>query len=137
MKKAELKELIRNSILEGEYLEDDSKAMDAMDAAMVKDYEEEESNKHTLDKEEPLEEALQIPDDIEWEVEDVVGKVDDYDYELALRGYSPSTKKYYTAGTTGTAVGGGDYEWFDVYEVEEDDVIAEADRIVEAWTSRK
>ena len=188
MKKAELKELIRNSILEGEYLEDDSKAMDAMDAAMVKDYEEEESNKHTLDKEEPMEEAkitadnrveyltntldmvwkrgkgnnqidLQslaqslvkdmfdqesmqeslndIPHDIEWEVEDVVGKVDDYDYELALRGYSPSTKKYYTAGTTGTAVGGGDYEWLDVYEVEEDNTIAEADAIVEAWISKK
>ena len=62
MKKAELKELIRNSILEGEYLEDDSKAMDAMDAAMVKDYEEEESNKHTLDKEEPMEEVMVTPD---------------------------------------------------------------------------
>ena len=33
MKKAELKELIRNSILEGDYLEDDPKAVEALEDA--------------------------------------------------------------------------------------------------------
>ena len=135
MKKAELKELIRNSILEGNYLEDDPKAMDAMDAAMVKDYEEEESNKYALDKEEPMEESLDdIPDDIEWEVEEVQDRIDAYDAELSLTGYSPSTGKTYAGATVGTDIGGGDWEWTKVDII---DIVAEANRIVEAWNAKK
>ena len=44
MNKVQLKEYIKKAILEGEYLEDDPVAMDAMDDAMVADYEEEEAN---------------------------------------------------------------------------------------------
>jgi hypothetical protein len=184
MRKAELKEIIRKSILEGDYLEDDPKAMDAMDDAMVADYEE-EANKYALDKEEPMEEAMispdnrveylanalsqvwnmgtgnnkidlhsmaqslvddmfdqepmeesldDIPDDIKWEVEEVEDRIDAYDAELILTGYSPSTGKTYTGATVGTDVGGGDWEWTKVDII---DVIAEANRIVEAWNAKK
>ena len=123
MKKAELKELIRNSILEGEYLEDDSKAMDAMDAAMVKDYEEEESNKHTLDKEEPMEEVMVTPDNrVEYLTNtlDMVWKRGKGNNQIDLQSLAQSLVK----------------DMFDEKPMQES-VIAEADAIVEAWNAKK
>jgi hypothetical protein len=182
MKKAQLKELIKQSMTElnsPEYLElmkkaDDTGrgyaerdkfrnqaydlkigAMTPEEEKMVSDYEEEE---YALDNERPLEENTgYIPDDIVWDVEEVGARVDDYDYELTLTGYSDETKKYYTADSSGTAIGGGHYDWNDLYNVEEVPVketknnsrnlrerkeplsklIRKADRIVEAWTSKK
>lgn len=190
MNRVQLKEYIRKSILEGEYLEDDKDAMDAMDAAMVQDYEDEQANKFALDSEEPLEEATispdnrvaylenmlemvwklgkgnntvnfkslaqatvshmfdeeplqeatsNIPDDIQWSVSEVVGRVDDYAVEVTLEGYSPTTDKEYTAYTTAVEIGDG-YEWDEVYDVEEvtmEEVVKKANSIVEAWTKRK
>jgi hypothetical protein len=140
MNKVQLKEYIKKAILEGEYLEDDPEAMDAMDDAMVADYEEEEANKFALDSEEPLEEATNnIPDDIQWSVSEVVGRVDDYAVEVNLEGYSPTTDKEYTAYTTAVEIG-DDYEWDEVYDVEEvtmEEIVKRANSIVEAWTSKK
>ena len=140
MNKVQLKEYIKKAILEGEYLEDDPEAMDAMDDAMVADYEEEEANKFALDSEEPLEEATNnIPDDIRWSVSEVVGRVDDYAVEVNLEGYSPTTDKEYTAYTTAVEIG-DDYEWDEVYDVEEvtmEEIVKRANSIVEAWTSKK
>lgn len=62
MNKVQLKEYIKKSILEGEYLEDDPEAMDAMDDMAIGDYEEEEAEKFALDSENPLEEAKVTPD---------------------------------------------------------------------------
>ena len=64
MKRSDLKELIKKSMLE---VSPKSGAMTPEEEKMVADYEEEEANKYALDKEEPLEEILNIPDDIEWE----------------------------------------------------------------------
>lgn len=58
MNKVQLKEYIKKSILEGEYLEDDPEAMDAMDNMAIEDYEEEEAEKFALDSENPLEEVV-------------------------------------------------------------------------------
>ena len=53
MKRSELKELIKKSMLE---VAPNSGAMTPEEEKMVADYEEEEANKYALDKEEPLEE---------------------------------------------------------------------------------
>ena len=55
MKRSDLKELIKKSMLEVAPKED-SGAMTPEEEKMVADYEEEEANKHTLEKEEPMEE---------------------------------------------------------------------------------
>jgi hypothetical protein len=55
MKRSDLKELIKKSMLE---VSPKSGAMTPEEEKMVADYEEEEANKYALDKEEPLEEAL-------------------------------------------------------------------------------
>ena len=55
MKRSDLKELIKKSMLE---VSPTSGAMTPEEEKMVADYEEEEANKYALDKEEPLEEAL-------------------------------------------------------------------------------
>jgi hypothetical protein len=61
MKRSELKELIKKSMLEVAPKED-SGAMTPEEEKMVADYEEEEANKYALDKEEPMEEAMVSPD---------------------------------------------------------------------------
>ena len=53
MKRSDLKELIKKSMLE---VSPTSGAMTPEEEKMVADYEEEEANKYALDKEEPLEE---------------------------------------------------------------------------------
>ena len=55
MKRSDLKELIKKSMLE---VSPTSGAMTPEEEKMVADYEEEEANKYALDKEEPMEEAL-------------------------------------------------------------------------------
>ena len=57
MKRSDLKELIKKSMLE---VSPTSGAMTPEEEKMVADYEEEEANKYALDKEEPMEEASVI-----------------------------------------------------------------------------
>jgi hypothetical protein len=57
MKRSDLKELIKKSMLE---VAPKSGAMTPEEEKMVADYEEEEVNKYALDKEEPMEEASVI-----------------------------------------------------------------------------
>jgi hypothetical protein len=57
MKRSDLKELIKKSMLE---VSPKSGAMTPEEEKMVADYEEEEANKYALDKEEPMEEASVI-----------------------------------------------------------------------------
>jgi hypothetical protein len=59
MKRSDLKELIKKSMLE---VSPKSGAMTPEEEKMVADYEEEEANKYALDKEEPMEEAMVTPD---------------------------------------------------------------------------
>ena len=61
MKRSDLKELIKKSMLEVAPKKD-SGAMTPEEEKMVADYEEEEANKYALDKEEPMEEAMVTPD---------------------------------------------------------------------------
>lgn len=61
MKRSDLKELIKQSMLEVAPKKD-SGAMTPEEEKMVADYEEEEANKYALDKEEPMEEAMVTPD---------------------------------------------------------------------------
>jgi hypothetical protein len=62
MKRSDLKELIKKSMLE---VSPKSGAMTPEEEKMVADYEEEEANKYALDKEEPMEEdILREADDI-------------------------------------------------------------------------
>ena len=62
MKRSDLKELIKKSMLE---VSPKSGAMTPEEEKMVADYEEEEANKYALDKEEPMEEALLAEDNLE------------------------------------------------------------------------
>ncbi len=59
MKRSDLKELIKKSMLE---VSPKSGAMTPEEEEMVAGYEEEEANKYALDKEEPMEEAMITPD---------------------------------------------------------------------------
>lgn len=61
MKKADLKELIKQTMLETAPKKDTG-AMTPEEEKMVADYEEEEANKYALDKEEPLEEVVKKAD---------------------------------------------------------------------------
>lgn len=124
MKKSELKEYIKKSILEGDYLEDDPKAIDAMDDAMVQDYEEEEEpNKYALDKEEPLEEAKISPDNRVAYLENILDMI-------WKRGRGNNTVDFKSLAQSAIN------DMFDEEPMEED-VIAEADKIVESWSKKK
>ena len=124
MKKSELKELIKTSILE-DYPQDISDA-------------ENEAN-----AEASLTEAEDFPDDIEWEFSgEVIDQMDQYNATIGLVGHSESTGKDYAASAEASRGGaGGDWEWMEEDEVEELaeglDTIAEADAIVEAWIANK
>jgi hypothetical protein len=142
MKRSDLKELIKNSMLEVAP-KTDSGAMTPEEEKMVADYEEEEANKYVLDKEEPLEEILNIPDDIEWEWDgQVLDQVDSYSAEIGLEGYSPSTGHSFTASVPAYD-NGGDWEWNegDIDFIEqapmEEDILREADEIVAAYAEKK
>ena len=70
---------------------------------------------------EKVEEVENIPDDIEWEFDDVIDQMDVYNATIALTGYSESTGKNYTASAEASRGGGvGDWDWIEVDEVEEE-----------------
>ena len=142
MRLKELKDLIKKSMVEVAP-KTDSGAMTPEEEKMVADYEEEEANKYVLDKEEPLEEILNIPDDIEWEWDgQVLDQVDSYSAEIGLEGYSPSTGHSFTASVPAYD-NGGDWEWNegDIDFIEqapmEEDILREADEIVAAYAEKK
>ena len=77
-------------------------------------------------KEETIEEAAELPDDIEWEFDDVIDQMDAYNATIALTGHSESTGKDYTASAEASRGGsGGDWSWTEVDEVEEETVAEE------------
>ena len=82
-----------------------------------------------------------FPDDIKWEFSgEIIDQMDQYNATIGLVGHSESTGKDYAASAEASRGGaGGDWEWMEEDEVEELaeglDTIAEADAIVEAWTS--
>jgi hypothetical protein len=159
MKKAELKELIKQSMMEL----NNPKNMGAMtpdEEKMVSDYEEEEANKYALDSDNPLEENTgDIPEDIEWMWDgEVYDRVDYHSGDIGLEGHSPSTGRNYTASVMAD-YNGDDWDWLN-YDIENIEVatvkenknnsrnlrerkeplsklVRKADRIVEAWTSKK
>ena len=155
MKRSDLKELIKNSMLEvapktvsgAMTPEEEENAAAAL--ATINRYEKEKkemdvtSGPSVVPGAAPMKEGSNIPDDIEWEVADVLGSLDAYSAELAMQGYSPTTGKLYSASADGTAAGGGDWDWSfsDLYNIEEmpgdDDVLTEADRIVAAYAEKK
>ena len=142
MKRSDLKELIKKSMVEVASKKD-SGAMTPEEEKMVADYEEEKANKYALDKEEPLEEILNIPDDIEWEWDgQVLDQVDSYSAEIGLEGYSPSTGHSFTASVPAYD-NGGDWEWNegDIDFIEqapmEEDILREADDIVAAYAEKQ
>jgi hypothetical protein len=142
MRLKELKDLIKKSMVEVAPKKD-SGAMTPEEEKMVADYEEEKANKYALDKEEPLEEVLNIPDDIEWEWDgQVLDQVDSYSAEIGLEGYSPSTGHSFTASVPAYD-NGGDWEWNegDIDFIEqapmEEDILREADDIVAAYAEKK
>jgi hypothetical protein len=143
MKRSDLKELIKKSMVEVAPKKD-SGAMTPEEEKMVADYEEEKANKYAVGpKEEPLEEILNIPDDIEWEWDgQVLDQVDSYSAEIGLEGYSPSTGHSFTASVPAYD-NGGDWEWNegDIDFIEqapmEEDILREADDIVAAYAEKK
>jgi len=148
MKRSDLKELIKKSMLEVAP-KTDSGAMTPEEEEMITKYEKEKGEMDVTNGPSvvpgavPMKEGSNIPDDIEWEVADVLGSLDDYSAELAMQGYSPTTGKSYSASADGTDAGGGDWDWSfsDLYNIEEmpgdDDVLTEADRIVAAYAEKK
>jgi len=126
MKRSVLKELIKRSMQEVTPKKD-SGAMTPEEEEMITKYEKEKGEMDVTNGPSvvpgavPMKEGSDIPDDIEWEVADVVGVLDDYSAELAMQGYSPTTGKLYSAGVDGTDAGGGDWDWSfsDLYSIEE------------------
>jgi hypothetical protein len=142
MKRSDLKELIKKSMVEVAPKKD-SGAMTPEEEKMVADYDEEQANKYALDKEEPLEEILNIPDDIEWEwYGQDLDQVDSSSAEIGFEGYSPSTGHSFTASVPAYD-NGGDWEWNegDIDFIEqapmEEDILREADEIVAAYAKKK
>ena len=83
-------------------------------------------------------EATELPKDIKWEFNDVIDQMDAYNATISLTGYSESTGKDYTASAEASRGGsGGDWDWMEVDEVEEEpideSVITEADMIIESF----
>ena len=70
---------------------------------------------------EKVEEVKNIPKDIKWEFDDVIDQMDAYNATIALTGHSESTGKDYTASAEASRGGeGGDWDWMEVDEVEEE-----------------
>jgi hypothetical protein len=94
-------------------------------------------------KEGVMNESMDLPDDIKWDVEEVLDYYDNYSADLIVHGYSPSTGKTYGGSVVGTEAGGGDWDFFegDIEAIEEmpddDDILAEAEKIVAAWAQKQ
>lgn len=133
MKRSVIKELIKRSMQEVAPKKDsgvmtpEEEENAAADLATINRYEKEKkemdvtSGPSVVPGAVPMKEGSDIPDDIEWEVADVLGSLDDYSAELAMQGYSPTTGKSYSASADGTDAGGGDWDWSfsDLYNIEE------------------
>ena len=77
-------------------------------------------------KEEKIEEAVELPKDIKWEFDDVIDQMDAYNATISLIGHSESTGKDYTASAEASRGGeGGDWDWMEVEEVEEEAIAEE------------
>jgi len=77
-------------------------------------------------KEEKIEETVELPKDIKWEFDDVIDQMDAYNATISLTGHSESTGKDYTASAEASRGGpGGDWDWMEVDEVEEETVAEE------------
>lgn len=143
MKLSEFKQLIKQSILEEKEKETkNTGAMTPEEEEMVAGYEREQDAKHALDKEQPMEEGLSIPDDIKWEWDgQVLDQTDYHSAEIGLEGYSPSTGRSFTASVPAFE-NGGDWEWNDgdvdfIEEAPLEEIIRRTDKIVESWNSKK
>ena len=75
-------------------------------------------------KEEKIEETVELPDDIEWEFDDVIDQIDIHNATISLIGHSESTGKDYTASAEASKIG-DDWDWIEVDEVEEETVAEE------------
>ena len=124
MKLSEFKQLIKQSILEEKEKEKNaSGAMTPEEEKMVADYEEEQDAKHTLGKEEPMEEARVSPD---IRVAYLVKILD----RVWYMGKGNNTIDFESLAQSLIN------DMFDE-ETMEEDVIAEAEKIVTAWNSKK
>ena len=77
-------------------------------------------------KEEKIEETVELPKDIKWEFDDIIDQMDTHNATISLIGHSESTGKDYTASAEASRGGeGGDWDWMEVDEVEEETVAEE------------
>ena len=140
MKRSDLKELIKKSMLE---VSPTSGAMTPEEEKMVADYEEEEANKYALDKEEPMEEASVIlnRDEVYAKYAPLVKQYmeNGLDRHAAiLKAQDVLAKEY---GATPLNIRSTISDYFDdqyrnsTYANE--DVLREADEIVAAWAQKQ
>ena len=145
MKRSDLKELIKKSMLEVAPKED-SGAMTPEEEKMVADYEEEEANKYALDKEEPLEEekkghyvTLKAKDGSHKSTLTNLPNHADQTYSDALRsierlkavdGRKGKKYIYYVSDKDGNPVSNPS-------GITEEDILREADEIVAAWAEKQ
>lgn len=140
MKLSEFKQLIKQSILEEKEKEKNtSGAMTPEEEEMVADYEREQDAKHALDKEQPMEEGSVI-----------------LNHDEVYAKYSPLVKQYMEKGlnrlaaikaaehdlakeygTTSMNIAGAIGDYFDAQYMADDEVIAEAEKIVAEWNTKK
>lgn len=136
MKRSELKELIKQSMLEvspkgGEMTPEEEK--------MVADYEEEEANKYALDKEEPLEEEaskaaaiLNRPSNkITFEQMGMIMMLAD-----ELGGEENAKANEFLSGVV-SKMEADKYIQELIAKIDQDDVLAEAEKIVAAWAEKQ
>jgi len=134
MKKADLKEFIKQTMLETAPKKDTG-AMTPEEEKMVADYEEEEANKYALDKEEPLEETSDTNDDYVIYATDEDGKKTEINRVPKSKAQTTLTNishRYRDNDVTIRAMKAS--EW-DKSSLEE--VIKKADMIVESWANKK
>lgn len=140
MKRSDLKELIKKSMLE---VSPNSGAMTPEEEKMVADYEEEEANKYALDKEEPMEEGSVIlnRDEVYAKYAPLVKQYmeNGLDRHAAiLKAQDVLAKEY---GATPLNIQSTISDYFDdqyrnsTYANE--DVLREADEIVAAWAQKQ
>lgn len=143
MKRSDLKELIKKSMLE---VSPTSGAMTPEEEKMVADYEEEEANKYALDKEEPLEEeekghyvTVKAKDGSHKSTLTNLPNHADQTYSDALRsierlkavdGRKGKKYVYYVSDKDGNPVSNPS-------GITEEDILREADDIVAAWAEKQ
>jgi hypothetical protein len=140
MKRSDLKELIKKSMLE---VSPKSGAMTPEEEKMVADYEEEEANKYALDKEEPMEEASVIlnQDEVYAKYARLVKQYreDGLDKYAAISKAEDVLAKEYGATSLNIRSTISDY-FDDQYRnstYANENVLREADEIVAAWAEKK